>query len=149
MREDNAKRFNPRALATFVIALTGAILTISGILMYLRPSWTVSLSPYREVWNDLHIVMSVLFVLAAAFHITYNWKVLLGYIRSAGRQAIPATREMGLAGCIVIVCIVAVFMGHMRVSALIRKGPPHGPEAGQAVPMPGGMPSQAPGHQLD
>jgi hypothetical protein len=93
-----------RAFTTLFIVIGFSVLTLSGVALYATPAgrianwsgWTlVGLSKLQ--WQSLHMSFGLLFAVAAAFHLFFNWKVLLGYLRSKLRTGVRRRRELALA----------------------------------------------------
>ncbi len=92
-REENMKKrsFDWRSFVTFLVALSAFVLFISGLILYIAPSgkvahwtnWKILLN--KDQWTDIHVVFSVLFTLAVAFHLfSFNWKVFKNFIKKRG-----------------------------------------------------------------
>ena len=93
-----------RAFTTLFIVIGFSVLSLSGLALYATPAgrianwsgWTlVGLS--KSQWQALHMSFGFLFAAAAAFHLFFNWKVLLGYLRSKLRTGVRRRRELALA----------------------------------------------------
>lgn len=93
-----------RAFTTLFIVIGFTVLALSGIALYATPAgrianwtgWTL-LSLSKTQWQALHMSFGSLFAVAAGFHLSFNWKVVLGYLRAKLRTGIRRRRELALA----------------------------------------------------
>lgn len=65
-------------------------------------------------WGNIHILSSVLFMAAGAFHIALNWKPLMYYFRDKVRRGLRLRREMA------VVSVISVWI----VASALRPFPP-------------------------
>ncbi len=86
--------FRWRAFASVLIAAAFAVLTVSGVILFIAPpgrvaNWTnwAILGLRKTDWAALHIVFSALFLLAAAAHVWFNWRPMLGYFKTRWQEA--------------------------------------------------------------
>lgn len=100
-----------RGLTTFLTLVGFILMTITGIVLYFTPqgriaywvNWTF-LGLTKTDWTNIHIVSSLLWVVALAFHLYFNWKVLMAYIYKKAQGGWKLKKEMAisvLAGLIV------------------------------------------------
>jgi len=87
---------------------------ISGLILYLVPEgriayWThwVFLGLSKTDWGNIHILSSILFLVAGIAHILFNWKALLNYFRSKLTQAINLWRELLIASVVTLLVILS------------------------------------------
>jgi len=86
------KTFNWRGMMSLLAAVSFVVMTVTGIVLYLSPQgrvahwvdWRVA-GLDKEQWGAVHTTSSLLFVIAAAVHLYFNWRVFLHYIRVASR----------------------------------------------------------------
>jgi hypothetical protein len=112
-----ARPFSWRAFVSFVVLFAFAVLAVTGIALYATPpgrvanwsGWTL-LGLTKTNWQAVHMVFGFLFVVAGAFHLFFNWKVLLNYLRSRVHAGIPRRRELAwsaLAGTVLVAMSIA------------------------------------------
>lgn len=96
------KRFQWRAFATILLFLSMLAVALSGVYLY-TPGFIASVINlnflginFRQ-WAILHTVFALVFVLLAAWHIVYNWRPLLNYLKGKARQAFRYRRELLLS----------------------------------------------------
>ena len=98
------KRFSVRALTSLTVTLSFLCLAFSGVILYLTPKgrvahwvgWTM-LGLEKEEWAAVHTTLAILFVVASAFHVYFNWRALLRYFVDALRKGINSRAELGIA----------------------------------------------------
>jgi len=112
-REDmSGKRqpFQMRALTSLMMAISFLIVSFSGLVLFFAPNgrearqqgWEL-LSLSKWEWINIHIVFSYLCVLTAVFHIWFNRKPLIGYLKQKASKACDGIRWEWLA--VVVICI--------------------------------------------
>ncbi len=90
-----------RRFASFLAALTFAVMLVSGVVVFLAPSgriartadWTL-LGQGRVAWVTMHATFAVLFVVAAAVHLALNWHAFTGYLTDRVHHRMRWTREL-------------------------------------------------------
>ena len=101
--------FNKRAFTASMAALTVATLPLSG--WFCHHYQFAPMTEARHAWMAVHVTTAILFVLAAAWHITLNRKAIVAYLRGVGGQTHGVSREARLAAAI-FACVVFVAAGH-------------------------------------
>ena len=99
----------------FTSMLTGAsflLASVSGCIAFFRPEGRIAYwsdwhfwGMTKTEWDHLHLVSSVLFVLAAGVHLYFNWRIFYGYFYNKVRRTFGLWREALLA--LLITCLVA------------------------------------------
>ena len=103
----NTKRFNVRVLTSLTVTLSFLCLAFSGIVLYFTPQgrvahwvgWTM-FGLDKEEWAGVHTLLAILFVIASAVHIYFNWRVLLRYFKDAIARGMRNRAELGIAALI-------------------------------------------------
>jgi hypothetical protein len=109
MSGNTMTRFQWRAFVTLFVTLAFTLLVVSGIVLYVAPPgrvahwsrWTLGLLD-KGAWQSVHTVFAFLFVLAGAFHLYFNWRILWSYLRTKLVAGIRMKRELGLAAGLVV-----------------------------------------------
>ncbi len=108
------KKWHTRGL-TSLLTLSGfLIMAITGLVLYLVPQgriaywteWTL-IGMTKEQWGDVHILASIFFIVAGAFHIYFNWKPLLKYLSSKTTGALKHKKEIVLTCLVTLILIVS------------------------------------------
>jgi len=88
------RRFNPRAFTSLTLAVAFGIAMVAGLVLYITPQGRVAnwidwrvLGLGKEQWGAVHMTGSLLFVAMAVFHLIYNWKALLAYLRRKAKES--------------------------------------------------------------
>ena len=102
------RKINGRAFVSLLCAWSFLILGVTGLVLYIEPRGRIAfwndwrfLGLGKENWDGLHIISGFFFVIAGAFHVWYNWKSLIGHIRtklnSGSRLRMELTLSLALA----------------------------------------------------
>ncbi len=94
-------KFYWRAFTTLLVVLGFFVLALTGIGLYLTPpgrvanwsGWTLA-GLTKAQWQAVHMVFGLLFVVAGGFHLFFNWRVLLSYLRSHLTAGLRRKREI-------------------------------------------------------
>lgn len=107
---------------TSLLSLWGfLIMAATGVVLYIVPQgriaywteWTL-LGLTKEQWGAVHVLSMFLFLGAIGFHLYFNWKPLIGYLKSRVTKRFGARRELGTS-----LLVAWVFI----VSGLLSMGP--------------------------
>jgi hypothetical protein len=113
------KRIHTRALTSFFVTTGFLVMAITGIILFLEPEGRIAywvhwefLGLTKTQWGNIHIVSSLLFIVAGIFHIYFNWKPLINYIINKVAGGLKLKKELAIAGvvslCIIVGSIFAV-----------------------------------------
>jgi len=98
--------FRPRGLVAFIVSGGFAVMTVTGLILFVTPPgrvayWTdwALLGLEKADWAAVHIVFSLLFVLAGVIHLFFNWKPFKHYLlnKLAGHLRLRAEGIIGAA----------------------------------------------------
>jgi hypothetical protein len=114
MSKDTTKRFSWRSFVSVLTAASFIGMVFTGIVLFIVPpgrianwtGWTL-LALTKHQWIGLHDWMSVVFVIASAFHLYLNWKAFVGYFKSKITRAFALRAEWALA----LAVFAVVFVG--------------------------------------
>lgn len=113
------KKFYWRAFISFYVVLSFIFIAISGIILYITPpgrvaNWTdwrfLFLSKHE--WQAVHTILSFMFVVSVGFHIYFNWKVLVTYLRTKLNEGMKMKRELSLSS-VVIVAVISLTLNDL------------------------------------
>jgi hypothetical protein len=104
------KIFHTRGFMSLLTALSFIAMTISGIVLYFTPhgriaywtDWKFALLT-KNNWADMHVLTSLLFVVAAAWHLYLNWQVFMSYICRKAQTAASLKKELAIAAVITLI----------------------------------------------
>ena len=111
------KKFHWKVFVSFYVVFSFLALAVSGIVLYVSPpgriaNWSVwrLLLLSKAQWQAVHTSVALAFLVAAGFHIYFNWKVLLAYLRSKLQAGLRMKRELAaasLAGALILAVSIA------------------------------------------
>jgi hypothetical protein len=94
-------KIHKRGLTSFFTLFGFLIMSITGLVLYVAPAGRVAywitwqmFGITRTDWGNVHILSSLLFVVAGAFHIFFNWKPLMNYFKDRVRKGVRLRREL-------------------------------------------------------
>ena len=105
-KETERKYFNKRGFISSGMFISGLGLPITGIMNHYLAFDSMTVE--RHAWMSAHNILGVFFVLFAIFHIIYNWKTLLKYIKNS--VAIIISREAVAAFSVILFFLVLVVL---------------------------------------
>ncbi len=121
------KKFNWRAFISLYIVISFLIAGISGIILFLAPpgriaNWTnlTILGLAKSQWQGLHTVFTFLFILAAAFHIYFNWRPLSAYLRTKAQHTRYIRKELISSGLLGIILFSLTLIDIPPFSSLMQ-----------------------------
>lgn len=113
---DNGKNriFKWRAFTSVLTALSFIAMIFTGTILFVTPpgrfanwtDWTL-IALTKHQWSGLHICFGLIFAIASAFHVYFNWKQLVNYFRNKVGRAFAWRADWALA----LVIFVVVFVG--------------------------------------
>ena len=107
------EKFTIKKAVSLTLALSFVVMSYTGIMLFFTPKgkiaywtdWTL-LGLSKTQYTDLHITSMCLLLTAGIWHIYYNWKPLVSYLKNAARRITPFKKEFLLA-----LALNAVFVG--------------------------------------
>ena len=90
------------------------IMSATGLVLYISPVGRVAywinwemIGLTKTGWGNIHILSSILFLVAGAFHIYFNWKPLLNYFKDKARKGVKLRRELAVSSIIAVWILVS------------------------------------------
>jgi hypothetical protein len=107
-----------RKITSLTALLSFAFMVLSSIVLFVVPQgrvaywadwrlWGLS----KEQWGELHINLGLLFLVALAVHIYYNWKPITAYLKGRTQQLKVFTPEFNAALVLVVLFSVGTLLG--------------------------------------
>ena len=129
MSADRNQPFYWRAFVTFYVVLSFVALGISGLVLYIAPpgrianwsEWRLA-ALLKADWQAVHTVFSLLFLAAAAFHIYFNWRVILNYVRRKVGKGLNRGRELAAASGVGLAILLLTIAGVPPFSTIVAVG---------------------------
>ncbi len=104
--------FHFRAFFSFLTLFGFISAVLTGVVLFMTPEgriayWTgwTFLGLSKDTWGCVHIVSSLLFLLAGVFHTVYNGRVLVGYIKKKGAKGLRMKRELAAASALLLLAL--------------------------------------------
>ena len=100
------RKFHWKVFVSFYVVFSFLALAVSGIVLYVAPPgrianwsiWTLG-ALSKAQWQAVHTIVALLFIVAAGFHLYFNWKVLMAYLRSKLAEGLRMKWELAGATC--------------------------------------------------
>lgn len=123
------KKFSFRGFISLYITLSFLIMVISGIILYFAPpgrvanwsNWTF-LGLLKSQWQSIHTIFTFIFVVAAGFHLFYNWKPFLAYLKSKFEAKVKLRQELILSSILVIILLFMTIYNFAPFSTVMEFG---------------------------
>ena len=120
-------RFNVKAFTSLILMATFLVIAISGVVLYIGPhgrvahttNWTL-LGLNKGQWNHLHMTGALLFLIAAVFHLVWNWGMFWGYIKKKGKAGLNLKIELALALILGIVVVAGTIVDIVPFSSFFE-----------------------------
>jgi len=107
---------NIRKIISLTALLSFIILLITIIVLYIVPQGRVAYwadwrlwGLTKSQWGNIHLNTGLLFLLSIFFHLYYNWKVLLNYLKNKARNLKVLTREFNAALVLILILIIGTY----------------------------------------
>ena len=108
--QNQDKPFHWRGLTSFLVTLGFLLLAVTGVMLYLTPQGRVAhwtgwrlAGLDKEQWAAVHMLSGLLFLVAAGFHLYFNWAVFIHYIKT--KAGFNLKREMGVAVAVISILV--------------------------------------------
>ncbi len=106
-----------RKITSLTLFISGILVIITSIILYIGPPTHVAhFSDWRILGltkcqcNAIHIMIGLLFLIAMFFHIYYNWKPILSYLKNTKKEMVVFTKPFIVSFIITAyVCIGTLF----------------------------------------
>ncbi len=118
-----------RAFVTFYVVVSFLVIATSGIVLFISPpgrianwsQWAIG-GLQKSGWQAVHSIFAFLFVVAAGFHVYFNWRVILNYIRRTIGAGVNRGRELAAASALGVVILVLTISGLPPFSTVMTLG---------------------------
>nr|WP_320017036.1 DUF4405 domain-containing protein [uncultured Desulfobacter sp.] len=116
-----------RRVVSLISALSFIMTIVTSVVLYIVPKgraaywanwhlWGLTM----EQWGGIHINVGILFILSLGFHIYYNWKPMMTYLKDNARNLKIFTKEFNLALVIILVFIVGTYIQIPPFSSILK-----------------------------
>lgn len=108
-------RFSLRGFISLYITLSFVIIIVSGIILYFAPPGRVAnwsnwrfLGLLKNQWQSVHTIFTFIFIIAAGFHLFFNWKPFVAYLKTKFESKIKLRMELISSAFVVMLFFVMV-----------------------------------------
>jgi hypothetical protein len=105
--------YHGKGLTSLVVVTSFLIMTITGIVLYFTPQGRVAywvnwkfFGLTKTEWGNIHIISSIAFAIAGAFHIYFNWKPIMNYFSGKIANTLKYRKELAVASILSVFIIV-------------------------------------------
>ncbi|MEA3286154.1 MAG: DUF4405 domain-containing protein [Candidatus Marinimicrobia bacterium] len=104
------RKFNWRSFISLYMTFSGIIIAVSGAILYIGPPGRIAnwsripiLGLEKSQWQALHTIFTFLLLIAMLFHIYFNWKPLMAYLKTRRNQKIKIRSELWISVLVTVV----------------------------------------------
>jgi len=109
-----SNQFNSRGFASLLTAAGFLLMVASGIVAYVVPHGRIAywtdwsfLGLTKTSWGNIHVMASLLFLAAGAFHIYFNWRPLTSYIVGKTEKGLGQKRELAITLAVLVFFVLS------------------------------------------
>lgn len=106
--------FSHRGLTSLLGAAGLVVMGISGLVAYLMPQGRIAywndwyfIGLTKTQWGNIHIISSILFLVAMGFHLYFNWKPFISYLKGKAAQMKGHKRELWITLAALVLVVAA------------------------------------------
>ncbi|MCF8066298.1 MAG: DUF4405 domain-containing protein, partial [Desulfarculaceae bacterium] len=106
--------FSHRGLTSLMSAAGLVVMGLSGLVAFLMPHGRIAywndwhfLGLTKTQWGNIHIISAILFLVAMGFHIYFNWKPFISYLKGKAAQMAGRKRELWITLAALVVVVAA------------------------------------------
>jgi len=110
--------FRTRAFVSLALTFSALVMLVSGLVLYVMPEGRIAywndwrlLALDKEQWGAIHTLTSLLFGVAAIWHLVYNWKVFIAYLKEKLGQLVGGRRELAAAVALTLLIVAGSAAG--------------------------------------
>jgi hypothetical protein len=125
-QSEKFKKFG-RKTSSLILFTSGSVVVASSLILFIGPPTHVAhFSDWRVLglikcqWNAIHIMSGLLFVIAMAFHVYFNWKMMLAYLKNKRREMVLFTPPFIFAVAVTIYVCAGTLWGLPPMKQMIQ-----------------------------
>ena len=125
----NNNRFSYQQFTTLFATTSFIISSISGIILYITPAGRIAhwtdwrlWGLNKDEWSAVHTILGYCFIIAVIFHLYFNWKVLMSYIKSKVKAYTKSRKELLLATIISLLILAGTIANIPPFSSVMELG---------------------------
>ena len=115
-----------RKIASLVAALSFIIMALTSFILYIVPQGRIAYwanwhlwGLTKEQWGNIHINTGILFLIALGFHVYYNWKLIISYLKDKAKNLKVFTKEFNIALLLTLLVISGTHFGIPPFSSIL------------------------------
>ena len=121
-----SKKIHKRGLTSFFTLFGFLIMSVTGLVLYIVPAGRIAYWINWEIigmtktdWGNIHILSSILFIIAGGFHTYFNWKPLMNYFKDRARKGVKLRRELAISSALSVWIIISAIWPFPPLSYLL------------------------------
>ena len=107
-----------KKIISLTLAFSFLVMSITGIMLYIVPKGKIAYWANWEMfgltktqYGDMHITSMILFLVVTIWHIYYNWKPLMNYLKNSTKQITLFKKELLIALALNFLFVGGTLMG--------------------------------------
>lgn len=108
------RRIHTRGLTSFFTLWGFLIMSITGLALYVTPAGRIAywvnwdmFGLTKTEWGNIHILSSILFIVAGGVHTYLNWNPLMSYFKTKATAGVKLKRELIISSAVSVLVIVS------------------------------------------
>jgi len=125
----NKKNFNWRGFISLYITISFLVMSVSGIILFFSPPGRIAHWSYweflwltKEGWQAVHTIFTFIFIVMTGFHIYFNWKPLIAYLKTKFQTQVKLRKELLFAVLFSFVIFAMTLLGTPPFSTVMDFG---------------------------
>ena len=107
-----------KKIISLTLAFSFLVMSVTGLMLYIVPKGKIAYWANWEMfgltktqYGDIHITSMILFLVVTTWHIFYNWKPLINYMRDSAKKITLFKKELLIALGLNILFVVGTLSG--------------------------------------
>ena len=129
MADNSRKKFSWKAFTSLYVTYSFLIMIFTGIILYIAPAGRIAkwshisiLGLEKDSWQAIHIIFTFLFIVAGGFHLYYNWKPFVSYLKTKVQERSGIRKELVLSTFVTLVILLTTLFNLPPFSYVIDLG---------------------------
>ena len=121
------RKIYTRSLVSFLTLFGFIVMSLTGVVLFIMPEGRVAywilwewIWLSKTDWGNIHVLSSVLFIVAGIFHIYFNWKPLLNYFKDKAHKVARVRKELIISLLLCLVIIVGAIRPFPPLSYILE-----------------------------
>ncbi|PLX89132.1 MAG: glycoside hydrolase family 18 [Desulfuromonas sp.] len=129
MQDGKTAPFNFRGFVSLLVTFSGLAMVVSGVVIYVMPEgriayWTAwhLFALDKEQWGTMHTCLSLIFFVGSCFHLYFNWRALLSYLKDRLKRSFSLRKEFIAALVLSLICLHGSIVGYVPFGSVMDLG---------------------------